>query len=270
MRKDLIKLVASVAVGLGLFSLYLVFLGEFSVVGDMSNLSEVETIILVSQILRVLILLALGTRYQIQPIIPIIVFSFEALLIPPLLVLIIFTGDPFYATFMGVILTAWFGATALILTPYTIYGFTRSMIRDNTLSGVIVVATLELTSVLFLSNLLSGAGVVSGLTGLGTLIISQIRMEVGSGGIPNPGGDVLSSFGLSLFFVGMLVYATMGYRPTDSRIKLSWILLVPMGGTLLTLLWIFGISQFQSDLLVVLTAPAVFLFLSVWVSARGK
>ncbi|MFI5420840.1 MAG: hypothetical protein ACHQ1H_07715 [Nitrososphaerales archaeon] len=270
MRENSIKIIASAAVGLGLFSLYLVFLGQFLTVGDMSNLTEIETIILVTQILRVLILLGLSTRFQIQPIVPIIVFSFEALLIPPLLILIIFTGDIFYATFMGVVLTAWFGATALILTPYTIYGFAKSMVRENSLSGVIVVSTLELTSVLFLSNLLNGSTSVVGLMGLGTLIINQIKSEVASAGIPNPAGDALSLIGLALFFLGMMSYATLGYRQTRSTVKIPWILIVAFAGTVLTLIWIGVIVQFQADLLVVLTVPATILFFAIWGTARGK
>ena len=270
MKESVIKIGASAAVGFGLFFLYLVFLNQFAAVGDMSQLSEVESIILVTQILRVLILLGLSTRFQIQPIVPIIVFSFEALLIPPLLVLIVFTGDAFYAAFMGVILTAWFGATALILTPYTIYGFAKSMVRESSLGGVIVVSTLELTSVLFLSNLLSGASSVVGLTGLGTLIITQIKNEVSSAGIPNPAGDVLSLVGLALFFLGMIVYATLGYHQIRSLVSIPWILIVPFAGTILTLLWISGIAPFQSDILVVLTVPATILFFAIWGSAREK
>ncbi|MDA4131127.1 MAG: hypothetical protein OK457_10180 [Thaumarchaeota archaeon] len=270
MRRNLIKIASSVAVGLGLFSLYLVFLGRFSTVADFSNLSEVEAVILITQVLRALVLLGVSSRFQVQPIVPIIVFSFEALLIPPLLVLIILTGDPFYATFMGVLLTAWFGATALILTPYTIYGFTKSMVRDNSLSGVIVVSTLELTSVLFLSNLLNGTNSVSGLTGLGTLIITLIKSEVASVGIPNPSGDAVSEIGLALFFLGMIIYATLGYSRRHSTIKIPWILLVPLAGTVLTLIWAAVVVQYQTDILVVLTAPAAFLFLMIWGTAREK
>ncbi len=238
---------------------------------NLSNLSLTESIILYTQVLRVIILLIVGLRYQVQPIIPIIVFSFEALLIPPLLVLIILTGASFYATFMGVILTAWFGATALVLTPYTIYGFARGLLRDNSLSGVIVVGALELISVLFLSNLLSQTTAsISGLTGLGTQIISQIRSEVGAGGTPNPAGDALSSIGLVIFFVGMLFYMTLGTYPVSSRGRLPWILIVPLMGTLIAFLWTFDIAKIQSDILLVLTAPTIALFFAIWGTARGK
>jgi hypothetical protein len=270
MKDNIIKIGTSAAVGLGLFLLYLVFLNQFLALGDLSNLSEIETIILVTQILRALLLLGLGTRFQIQPIVPIIVFSFEALLIPPLLILIIFTQDAFYASFMGVILTAWFGATALILTPYTVYGFAKSMVRESSLSGVIVVSTLELTSVLFLSKLLSGVTSVVGLTGLGTLIITQIKSEVAAAGIPNPATDAISQLGLSLFFLGMMIYATLGYNQIRSSVGTPWILIVPFAGTVLTLLWISAIAQLQSDILVVLTVPATILFFAIWGTSRGK
>ena len=119
MRKDIIKLSASLVVSLGLFFLYFDFLTRLAIVADWSALSEIESIILVTQILRAIILAVLGTKYQLQPIIPIIVFSLEALLIPGLLILIIMTGEAYYASLMGLILTAWFGASAIILTPYS-------------------------------------------------------------------------------------------------------------------------------------------------------
>jgi hypothetical protein len=271
MKKDLIKFLSAVFVGVGLLVLYLVFLERFSIIVDLSNLTLIESIILYSQILRAIVLLVLGLRYQVQPIVPIIVFSFEALLIPPLLVLIILTGAPFYATFMGTILTAWFGATALVLTPYTIYGFARGLARDNSLSGAIVVASLELISVLFLSNLLLQSNTaISGLTGLGTQIISQIRSEVGAGGVPNSGGDASSSIGLVIFFVGMLFYMTLGTSAIRSKGRLPWILVVPLVGTLIAFVWTFQIAEIQTDILLVLTAPSMILFFAIWGTARGK
>ena len=271
MKKDIIKLISSAFVGIGLFTPYLVFLERFSVIVNLSSMSLIESIILYTQILRVIILLIVGLRYQVQPIVPIIVFSFEALLIPPLLVLIILTGAPFYATFMGIILTAWFGATALVLTPYTIYGFARGIARDNSLSGVIVVAALELVSVLFLSNLLSQTNsTISGLTGLGTQIISQIRSEVGAGGVPNPTGDAMSSLGLIIFFVGMLFYMTLGGHSIGSIGRLPWIIIVPLVGTLIAFVWTFEVAKIQTDILLVLTAPAIALFFAIWGTARGK
>ncbi len=271
MTRDGLKLLSSTSVGLGLLAIYVVFLNNFFAVANLSELSWTESVILYTQIIRVIVLFSLGLKYQIQPIVPIIVFSIEALLIPPLLVLIILTGSTFYAAFMGVILTAWFGATALILTPYTIYSFARSLARDTVLSGALVIAAFELISVVFLSNLFSGlTQPVQGLEGLGTLIISQIRSEVGGGGVPNPSQDFLSSTGLILFFVGTLFYMAVGSYSARPKLRLPWMLVVSLVGTVLAFAWIALVSPYQPDILVVLSAPCVVLFLIMRVTVHGK
>lgn len=271
MKSDIVKLLSSASVGLGLFAIYLVFLNQFFAVENMSVMTTTESIILYTQLVRALILFVLGLKYQVQPIVPIIVFSFEALLIPPLLVLIILTGSPFYATFMGVLLTAWFGATALILTPYTIYGFSRSLVRSTSVSSVLVIASFELVSVLFLSSLFNGlTQPVQGLSGLGTLIISQIRSEISSGGVPTYTTDFLTSAGLVLFFIGTLFYMTLGNYPVGSKsLRLPWVVIVAFAGVILALFWIVAASRYQSDLLFVLTVPSVSLSIIIWGTTRG-
>ena len=151
-------------------------------------MSLVESVILYSQILRVVILFLIGLKYQIQPIVPIVVFSIEALLIPPLLVLIIWTGaSSFYTAFMGVLLTSWFGADALILEPYAIYKFATTLAKEATVTAGLTLGAFELISVLFLSTLLSGiTQPVQGISGLGMQIISQISLRFSGRGCPQP------------------------------------------------------------------------------------
>jgi hypothetical protein len=270
-RKDILKLLSSLSVGLGLMAIYIVFLNQFFAVADLSNLSEVESIILYSQILRVLILFIVGLRYQIQPIVPIIVFSIEALLIPPLLVLIILTGSPYYTIFMGVVLTAWFGATALILTPYSIYVHARTLSRETAISSVLALSAIELISVLFLSNLVSTTTQpIQGLSGLGTLIISAIRFDISSGGVPNPSPDLLSTTGLVLFFIGLLFYMSLTNYWIGSKYRLPWMLVVAFAGTIVAFFWLGIGSQFESDILIVLSAPSVALYLLIRGTTREK
>jgi hypothetical protein len=271
MRKDILKIISSLAVGFGLLSIYLVFLQYFVKTVDLSMMSEVETIIFYTQILRVIVVTGVGLRYQIQPIVPIIVFSFEALLIPPLLVLIVLTNAPFYAAFMGVILTAWFGATTLTVEPYAIFVFTRSLAKDTAISSVLSVGALELISVLFLSTMLSQVTQpIEGLVGLGTLIITQIRTITGSNGVPNPGQDFLSSLGLLLFFLGMMCYMTLGNYTLSSKMRLPWMLVVSFVGLILAFLWVVLVSPHEPDIFVTLTAPAIALLAIMWGSARDR
>ena len=271
MRKDFARISSAAVIGIGLLVLYFAFLIRYSQVGDLSSLSEIETIILITLLLRAIILLVLGTKYVLQPIIPIIVFSIEALLIPPLLVMIILTGDQGFATLMGIILTAWFGASALILTPYTIYGFAKGLFKDGSLLGVMVIGSLELISVLFLAELLANVmSPIAGLSALGTLIISQIRADFNPTGLSSPGGDPLSYFGLIVFFVGMLCYFSLSSSILGEGVKLVYTLVIPLVGAILAFIWIVLSIQFIPNVLVVLTAPAAVIFVTVWMTARGK
>jgi len=272
MRRDLLKLLSSASVGIGLFAIYLVFLNDFLATSNLSNMSTIESVILYTQILRVVILFLIGLRYQIQPIIPIVVFSIEALLIPPLLVLIIWTGaSTFYTAFMGILLTSWFGADALILEPYAIYRFTTTLAKEATVTAGLTLGAFELISVLFLSTLLSGiTQPVQGISGLGMQIISQIRADLAGGGVPNPTQDFLSSAGLILFFVGILFYTTFGSYSLRSKLRVPWMLIVSLVGVLLAFVWIGLISQNESDVLVVLSAPSVALVVLIWGTSRGK
>ena len=265
------KLLSSLAVGLGLTVIYIIFLNSFANVVDLSNLSTVESIIFYTQIIRVIIITGLSFRYQIQPIVPIIVLSFEALLIPPLLVAIVLTNSQFYATLMGLILTAWFGATTVTVEPYAIFVFTRSLMRDSSITGVLATGAFELLAVIFLSTMLAQAvAPIQGLVGLGTLIIDQIRTLTGAGGVPNPGQDPFTSLGLILFFVGMLFYIATGNYQLGSRMRFPWMLVTSLAGVILAFIWLVIVSPSQSDVFVSLTAPAVALLVIIWGSARGR
>ena len=272
MRANPIKLACTSAVALGLYSLFFSFLGRYVFVADWSQLTEIEMAIFVTMVLRAIIVGTLEFKFQIQPIIPILVFSVEALLIPPLLVMIILTGAQYYATVMGVILTAWFGASALILTPYTIFFFSRSMARDTSLSSVMFVGILEFAVDLFLAVLLVGSSAtIVGLTGLGTLIISQIRGYVSAGGFPSPAADFLTSGGLVLFFLGMLFYFTLGGRTPNSQVRLPFAMVFPLTAILIAFMWVAIGLQINPDLLLVLSAPAVAIAGIVWlVASLGK
>jgi hypothetical protein len=235
-------------------------------------MTEIETIILYTQILRVVVLFLLGLKYQIQPIVPIVVFSIEALLIPPLLVLIIFTGESsFYTAFMGILLTAWFGADALILEPYSIYRFAVTLFKEPSVSGGLTLGSFELISVLFLSTLLSGlTQPIQGLSGLGMQIISQIRTDLQGGGIPNPQQDILTSVGLVLFFVGIVCYTGFGSSTIRSKLRMPWMLIVLFAGVILAFSWIGLLSQTVPDIFEILSIPCFALIAVLWGTSRGK
>ncbi|MHB8568031.1 MAG: hypothetical protein ACYC7D_11780 [Nitrososphaerales archaeon] len=279
MRKDLIRYSSAIGAGAALMILYLTFIVKYYFVADLSSLTQIEKWILVTQVLRLAVLLVLKRRFQLPPLVPIIMFSIESLLIPPLLILYVTTGDSIYALAMGTVLTAWMGATAIILSPYLVYAFTRSMLEYNSLLGVLALSGLEFAYYIFIATLVSEASSpIVGLTGLGAYLVGSLRNQATTVGVPLPSTDILIAGASVLFFISLLIYSTMGVHNLDARINLGYVLFIPLIAIMVALIWTFlsvGIISsvyvpMSSDVFVVVTLPTFVLAVIIWGGARGK
>jgi hypothetical protein len=185
--------------------------------------------------------------------------------------LFIVTGDHYYALLMGTVLTTWFGTSAIFVSPYFVYRLGRSLTRGCTLIDATIFGTFEVAVLLFFATLLSGySSPISGLTNLGMLMIAQIGARLTGGGLPNLGGDALTSSGVVLFYLGMVCYFAIGSRQPGEKINIIYSLVLPMVGTLLAVFWTLGVLQLANAALIVLTLPTILLVEVVWWSARGK
>ncbi|MGI0090979.1 MAG: hypothetical protein ACREBS_04660 [Nitrososphaerales archaeon] len=271
MRNNIIKYVSSVGVGVGLTAVYFAFLARYLALANWSSLSEIETLILTTQIMRVLFVFTLSKRLHLPPLVAIIMFSFEAFLIPVLAPLVILTGNPAYATLMGTILTTWIAVSALVLSPYAIQEFAKSMIAENSLSAVMAIATLEMGGMLFLASIISRTNSpITGLTALGSLLILTGKDQVSSVGFANLGSSVLISLGLVVFYLSMASYFSLGVHLLDTKIRLSYAYALPLAGTIVALFFISALVRFNSSVLIVLTIPIFVSAAAIWGSTRGK
>ncbi len=279
-RKDVIRLAGALTVGVSLMTLYFVFLDRYYFVADWSSLTQIEKWVFSTQLLRLIVLIALKRRYQLQPLIPIIMFSIESLLIPPLLVFYIVTGNPAYALAMGTILTAWMGASAIILSPYLVYSFTKSMLDYTSMVGVLSLSALEFAYYVFIATVVSEAGSpIIGLTGLGAYLVGSLKNQISTVGVPMPSySDYMIAGSSVLFFLGLLIYATLGVHDLGARIRLSYVLFIPLIAIMLALLWVFVLGgltakpfvELSSNVFFGLTLPTMVVAGIIWGASRGK
>lgn len=269
MKANATRVITSALVGIGIALIYLVFLARCFALSDWTNLSELESLILYTQIIRVFSVLIVSRFMRIPPLFSIILFSFEAFLIPLLAPFVIWTNNPYYTTLMGAILTTWLGVSALVLSPYAIYEFAKNMVSETSLTSVMVIAALEVGGMLFLSGVLSTASAtISGPSALGTLLLQLGRSQVASLGFSGIASDNLIEFGLVLFYMGMLCYFSLGYAA--SKIKISESFLIPLAATVIAFVWIFLSSTATSDYLFVFTVPSSIAVALIWGSTRGE
>jgi len=270
-KRNVVKIVCAALTALSLLILYLIFLGRYVSLANWSSLSQIETWIFITMIIRVIALVALRTRYQFQPLVPIILFSVESLLIPPLLGMYIFTGYAGYAQAMGTILTAWLGVSALVLSPYLAFSFARSMITESSLWGLMTLSILEFASMLFISSVLAKTNQpISGLTGLGAFFVISLRDQISNASVPFASTGLLFSLSALMFYIGLLAHATMGTREAGLELRLHNLLLLPLIATMFIFMWTSVSVAFTSDILYILTIPTLVLAMVVWGVARGK
>lgn len=266
-----VKLSTAVASGISLFILYIVFLAHYALVADWSNLSGIELWILITQVARLIGFLVVRSKYQMQPLVPIILFSIESLLIPPLLALFVYTGNPTFALSMGTILTAWMGVTSIILSPYLIFAFSKSIISDTSLLGVLSLSALEFAEFIYLALILEAASTpIIGLSGLGAYLVGSLRSQAVSVGVPFLAQDPLIAIASVLFFMALLIYSTRSDWADHSKINWNNALMIPFISTMIVLIWTVLAADFFPNIFLALTIPTVALSALVWNGAREE
>ena len=271
LRERAIRFASSGIVGVGIFIMYVVFVTRCIALTDWNNLSRLELAILGTQISRVTLVLALEKKFRNQPLVAMVLFSFEVFLIPLLALLTFWTGDAAYTILMGAILTTWIGVSALVLSPYAIYKFVIDMAKEASLAIVVLIGSLEVGGMLFLSGVLAREGTrIQGPSGLGMLFIQFGQFKGPLSSFNGLGSNSTLFFGLVVFFVGMTAYATLRDLETDSRTKISTALLIPLSGTLGVLIWIIAFLSISSDVLLAFTIPTLIGVAALWGSSRGR
>ena len=270
MREDAIRILSSGIVGTAIMVAYLVFLARCIAVSDWNNLSSLEELVLGTQILRLVFVLALSRPPRMQPLFALILFSFEVFLIPIFAVFAYWTGDAGYTNLMGKLLTTWIGVSALVLSPYAIFEFVKGVVNGTSLVNTVTVSTLELGGLVLLSNTLATAQTrLSGPSSLGALFIENTRSQspfVFSG----LGSSLLLEAGLILFFLGMIVHLSVRDNRISSPILISHALLVPLLGATIALSWATSLLSISSNTILVFTIPALVGALTLWGVSRAK
>lgn len=266
MSRDWIASASSIALIAGISSVLIVFLARLVGLSNWSNMTTMEQIIFGTQIARVLFVMVLERRPKFNPVYGMILFSLEVFLVPFLAVLGTITGDRSYTILMGNILTTWIGVGSVVLAPYAVYEYFRVLRRGSPLLNIMVIGTLESGGLLLLIEFLSSVrGRLGGPEALGTLFTQAVALRTIQkyAGI---GSDYILTLGLVLFYLGLIVYFAVGNLEFGSVTRLTYILLLPILGSLASLVWTTLFQSFSSDILLVFTAPTLLLIITVWVS----
>ena len=118
--------------------------------------------------------------------------------------------------------------------------------------------------------LLAANSKIQGLTALGTMIIQTGNFETTSLGLAGSSSNIALAVGLVVFSVGMMAYFTLGTRESGTEMRISDILLIPLAGTVTTIVWIFAVVSVTSNFLFVFTIPTIVGALGLWGSTIDR
>lgn len=269
MRWDIVNLSAA-SVGVGLGTIYLVFLAHTIALSNWSSSSEIPLLIFLSLALRLAVVIGFSKYINKQPVIAYILLSFEVFLIPVLALLQLWTGNPAYEVLLSVILTSWIGASAILISPYAIYEFAKGLTRTSSLLGVLAIGTFQIAGMLFLASVAQASGgPINSPANLGRLIIQTTKYS--SGTISSvSASDIALAAAMVLFFVSTVAYVSLGRVSTKLSIGLSKSILIPFGGIVAAVMWVFALSTGTSDMLLVFTIPILTGVVTMWVVTRGN
>jgi len=266
-----LRTVTAICGAFALILLYLVFLLRFVVLADWSSLSSIELWVFVTMLLRMIALLLLGKRFRLSPLVPTILFSLESLLIPFLIGLFVYTGNPAYRLATGAILTSWMGVSAVLLSPYFIYQFAKYLRSNTSLWGIFFLATFEYAFNLFMATLLSAtSGPIAGFAGLGSYFVLSVGSFDITSAVPFASGSLVVTLSSLIFFVSLFIFAIAGHETLETNLSLRDVLLVPIIAIFALIIWSACAVDFSSSMFVDLSAPVFVLAIVVWGGTRGK
>ena len=273
-KTDFTRLVTAIAASLSLLALYLFFLNYFAAALIFSGMSEIESLIFYTMILRVIGIAFIPYLKRIHPQVKILIFSFETFILVLLIAAYVFTKNPSYNLLMGNMLTAWLAVSIVVLTPYAIYSLGLSMHNGASITSVVLSGAPEIAVGLFLANLVFRIGTMpNSFANFGTIIIGSLRAQPGIGQTPNSISDPTISISSTIFFIAIFAYVILEKRIPASVFstlpKFQYALALMLLGILVLYLWTFSSAFFDGNIFIIFSAPSIIISIALWVLARG-
>jgi hypothetical protein len=242
--------------------LYLAFLSWLISNGVLPGANYIEMAIVVTQLIRLVLVLAVrrlrvASAAQIWDI-----FALEAFSLPVLFSLYFLFGDPYMVTLVLTILAAWPSALLCVTPVYVIYRLASSALRDGRLTSVVPATVALFTLFSFISYVVSLRPAPGGLAALSSLLFSTL-LQMRTINITSQ--VVFASVPL---YLSIAIYSTIQGGGVSSA-RNSALLLVTLG-TLIAI----GLAAFAAYIAVfpslVFGVPGMLLVTIMWWMSRAR
>ena len=229
--------------------------------GAVPPATNVESIILVTMVLRLCLIMSFRTLRRGKVWVVVDIFSLEVLFTAVLLFLFIFTRTQVYFTTLTSVTEAWPAALLLVVPAFALYRFGAAVVERARLSMVIPAAIGMLALLLIPAQAATTSANPGSLAGISRLLLSVIL------GLGKPQTLVQETTVAGfLLYLGLMFYVVTTEDDGQNR---SAALAVAAAGSLTALGWSVAGSWLTNDMVLLFVVPGVAILAIIWGSTRG-
>ncbi len=272
---DYVKIAIATLIGLCLFSLYFIFIGIDGAAILLAPMSSIESLIFYTLALRVLAVTFVPYLRRSQAQVKIALFSIETFVLVILIFVFVLTQQLAYNILIGQVLTAWLGATSILLTPYLIWQISLNIYKGMSSSALVLSVTPEYVVGVFLVAFAIATSPPSGISEFGASLIGSIRAQQTVQGVQMLGSNPLIAsisiiiFLCMLFQIGLKQSSqgtpNLGEPLSKGTPRYPYQILLLLAGALFVFFWlIFSPSALGTDGLFTVCVPTVAITVILW------
>lgn len=246
-----------------LLYLYLSFLGWFHHNARFYPDTTVEMVILGTQLLRLLVVMAVPRFRRAGFLAVLDVFTVELVAFIALILLSIHYGGAYYLSIAGQIVWAWPPAFLISFLPFVMFRLGSMMRREPALSITIPSVAAVLVALTFMASATTTYTQFDGLMGVSALLLKAIFGSIITPSIP----FYVTEAGIALYLV-LIVYAvSQGSAAPPGR---TGLLFFAVAGAAAAVGWKLAAAPFTSSELLVFGLPALLLVGLIWGITRAR
>jgi len=250
----------TVAVCASLYFLYANFLFAFVLRVNVSGLDALQLTIIVSQVARLVGVLAVFRFRRPRAEVVLVLFSLETFVVLGLIGAYLVAPSPVFSELGHTIFSTWMAALLSIVPPYLILSTGAEMLRSRALVWVLLSVVTEFSFLTFLSGVLSQFTSGFNFGDFFDFLIVATRTGLTSGA--HPLSAPLLIFPAAVTYAALLVYCAF---PRDGgKLNQKAVFGLPLVGAVGALGWLPIAARFLPDTLLSLTAASVILVAVLW------
>jgi hypothetical protein len=260
-----IVLACSVAAGVSLYFVYALATILFVRHLDVSTITLVESVVIISQMARLAGVVAYYGAKPARVEVLLVLFSFETFVVMALILRYLAAPAPIFSSLADTIFSTWIAALFVVLPSYLAFVVVSQMAHYRSLTAVLLSVALEFGFLTFAATtMLAFSGTIT-FAGFFDFLIGAARADVTAGSVP-----ALTTLYILVpsvaVFCSLLVYTTIPTATSLVPAKVTFVL--PLLGAAIALAWVFAAVLFIPNTLLSFTVPGIVIAALLWAYMR--